>query len=394
VSQAVPSARLGGLYGLYFALVALIVAWLGPYFQALGYTASEIGILIGILTGSKIVAPYLWGMLGDRIPNRLRVVQAGMLGSALVSGWLLATPGFWQLVVILAVLGLFWNAIIAQFDTLTLEYLGGAHHRYSAIRMWGSVGFICAMLASGAWFRVFSLESLPWMLLVGLLLSSLLTLWLPPVVHAPASDVPLGRVMDRLKSPVVWLFFVVAALNQFAHGPLNVFFTLYVQEHGYSALQAGQLWALAVAVEVVLFWSLPRFLARIDLRQLLIWALIAGAFRWVMTAFWVEQPWILMALQMLHALTFAAIHSVSIEFVRRWFPRQLAGRGMALYSGVVFGIGGSTGALASGFLWEHAGSTVSFVAMGVLSGLLAVVVQYSLKSARLGPAASLDATYG
>lgn len=124
MSQAVPSARLGGLYGLYFALVALIVAWLGPYFQALGYTASEIGILIGILTGSKIVAPYLWGMLGDRIPNRLRVVQAGMLGSALVSGWLLATPGFWQLVVILAVLGLFWNAIIAQFDTLTLEYLG------------------------------------------------------------------------------------------------------------------------------------------------------------------------------------------------------------------------------------------------------------------------------
>ncbi|MGA1207307.1 MAG: MFS transporter [Litorivicinaceae bacterium] len=394
MSQPVPSARLGGLYGLYFALVALIVAWLGPYFEALGYTASEIGILIGILTGSKIVAPYLWGMLGDRIPNRLRVVQAGMLGSALISSWLLVTPGFWSLVLILAVLGLFWNAIIAQFDTLTLEYLGGAHHRYSAIRLWGSVGFICAMLASGAWFRVFSLASLPWMLLMGLLLSSLLTLCLPPVVHAPPSDVPLGRVVDRLRLPVVWLFFLVAALNQFAHGPLNVFFTLYVQEHGYSALQAGQLWALAVAVEVVLFWCLPRFLARLDLRRLLLWALAAGAFRWVMTAFWVDVPWVLMGLQMLHALTFAAIHSVSIEFVRRWFPRQLAGRGMALYSGLVFGVGGSAGAFAAGFLWEHAGSTVSFVCMGALSAALAVVVAYSLKSARLGPSASSDVSYG
>ena len=34
---------------------------------------------------------------------------------------------------------------IAQFDTLTLQYLGENHHRYSSIRVWGSIGFILMM---------------------------------------------------------------------------------------------------------------------------------------------------------------------------------------------------------------------------------------------------------
>jgi len=92
--------------------------------------------------------------------------------------------------------------------------------------------------------------------------------------------------------------------------------------------------------------------------------------------------------------TFAAIHSVSIEFVRRWFPGKLAGRGMALYSGLVYGVGGSAGALASGFLWEYVGSSVSFVLMGGLSGVLALVVMRSLHSAQLGPAMRADPSYG
>ena len=75
MTTAVPSARLGGLYGLYFAVVALSIGWFGPFFDSLGFSAPQIGLAIGVLTGSKIIAPYLWGTLGDLLPNRLRVVQ-------------------------------------------------------------------------------------------------------------------------------------------------------------------------------------------------------------------------------------------------------------------------------------------------------------------------------
>ena len=381
---SVPSARLGGLYGLYFAVVALSVGWFGPFFQSLGFSASEIGIAIGVLTGSKIVAPYLWGILGDLVPNRLRVMQVGIIGSTFAAGLLLLDVDFVGLCLVLTLFGVFWNAIIAQFDTLTLEYLGADHHRYSSIRVWGSVGFIMMMLAAGWLFSDIEYGILPWLIIVGLVISVLISLTLPRRAAAYSVDPEPEGITKRLTNASVLLFLLVTALNQLTHGPMNVFFTLYVQSHGYTAFEAGQLWALGVLAEVVLFFVLPHFIRSIDLRLLLTLSLVFGSMRWTLIGIYPDWPWLLIGLQLLHAFTFGAIHSVSIEFIRRWFPGKLSGRGMALYSGFVFGLGGSLGATLSGITWETLGGSMTFIASGILTGCTALIAWFGLKKAQLG----------
>ncbi|MDB4021614.1 MFS transporter [Litorivicinus sp.] len=381
----VPSARLGGLYALYFAIVALSIGWFGPFFKSLGLSSQEIGIAIGVLTGSKIIAPYFWGYLGDHLNNRLRVVQCGILGSTVSCALLLTDFDFLELCLVLMCFGLFWNAIIAQFDTITLEYLGDSHHKYSQIRVWGSVGFIVMMLGSGWLFSFRAFDWLPWIMIVGLVLSGFLSLSLPVKRFQARSSQTAPKILDQLNQPVVLLFFTIASLNQFTHGPLNVFFTLYLQDHGYSALIAGQLWSLGVFAEVILFFVLPRWIGRLDLRLLLSGSLMAASLRWFGTAYFVDSLWALALLQLTHALTFGAIHAVSIEFIRRWFPGQLSGRGMALYSGLVFGLGGSLGALSSGYLWDTIGGAASFSLMGVMTLIAAIVSVRYLHNARLDP---------
>jgi PPP family 3-phenylpropionic acid transporter len=384
VITQVPSARLGSLYGLYFAVVALSIGWFGPYFQSLGFSASEIGIAIGVLTGSKIIAPYLWGTLGDYLPNRLRVVQIGIIGSTLAAGLLLLDVDFFGLCLVLALFGVFWNAIIAQFDTLTLEYLGNDHHLYSSIRVWGSIGFIAMMLASGWLFSDVEYGILPWLIIAGLLVSAAISMTLPGHGRVHPSENSDEGIRSRLSNASVLIFFVVASLNQLTHGPLNVFFTLYVQDHGYTAFQAGQLWALGVLAEVILFFVLPRFIRTLDLRVLLTVSLALGSMRWILIGAYPDVVWLVIMLQLLHAFTFGAIHSVSIEFIRRWFPGKLSGRGMALYSGCVFGIGGSLGATLSGIAWESFGGSTTFLCAGLITGCTACIAWFSLKNARLG----------
>jgi PPP family 3-phenylpropionic acid transporter len=380
----VPSARLGSLYGLYFAVVALSIGWFGPYFQSLGFSASEIGIAIGVLTGSKIIAPYLWGTLGDFLPNRLRVVQIGIVGSTFAAGLLLLDVDFLGLCLVLALFGVFWNAIIAQFDTLTLEYLGDDHHLYSSIRVWGSIGFIAMMLASGWLFSDVEYAILPWLIITGLLVSVAISTTLPGHGRAHSAENTDEGIRSRLTNTSVLIFFVVASLNQLTHGPLNVFFTLYVQDHGYTAFQAGQLWALGVLAEVILFFVLPRFIRTLDLRVLLTVSLALGSMRWILIGAYPDVVWLVIVLQLLHAFTFGAIHSVSIEFIRRWFPGKLSGRGMALYSGCVFGIGGSLGATLSGIAWESFGGSTTFLCAGLITGCTACIAWFSLRNARLG----------
>ena len=384
MTTQVPSARLGSLYGLYFAVVALSIGWFGPYFQSLGFSASEIGIAIGVLTGSKIIAPYLWGTLGDYLPNRLRVVQIGIIGSTLAAALLLLDVDFFGLCLVLALFGVFWNAIIAQFDTLTLEYLGNDHHLYSSIRVWGSIGFIAMMLASGWLFSDVEYGILPWLIIAGLLVSAAISMTLPGHGRVHPSENSDEGIRSRLSNASVLIFFVVASLNQLTHGPLNVFFTLYVQDHGYTAFQAGQLWALGVLAEVILFFVLPRFIRTLDLRVLLTVSLALGSMRWILIGAYPDVVWLVIMLQLLHAFTFGAIHSVSIEFIRRWFPGKLSGRGMALYSGCVFGIGGSLGATLSGIAWESFGGSTTFLCAGLITGCNACIAWFSLKNARLG----------
>ncbi len=384
MTTQVPSARLGSLYGLYFAVVALSIGWFGPYFQSLGFSASEIGIAIGVLTGSKIIAPYLWGTLGDFLPNRLRVVQIGIVGSTFAAGLLLLDVDFLGLCLVLALFGVFWNAIIAQFDTLTLEYLGDDHHLYSSIRVWGSIGFIAMMLASGWLFSDVEYGILPWLIITGLLVSAAISMTLPGHGRAHSAENTDEGIRSRLTNTSVLIFFVVASLNQLTHGPLNVFFTLYVQDHGYTAFQAGQLWALGVLAEVILFFVLPRFIRTLDLRVLLTVSLALGSMRWILIGAYPDVVWLVIVLQLLHAFTFGAIHSVSIEFIRRWFPGKLSGRGMALYSGCVFGIGGSLGATLSGIAWESFGGSTTFLCAGLITGCTACIAWFSLRNARLG----------
>ena len=96
-----------------------------------------------------------------------------------------------------------------------------------------------------------------------------------------------------------------------------------------------------------------------------------------------DVVWLVIGLQLLHAFTFGAIHSVSIEFIRRWFPGKLSGRGMALYSGCVFGVGGSLGATLSGVAWESLGGSNTFLCAGFVTGVTAMIAWFSLRNARL-----------
>ncbi len=75
-----------------------------------------------------------------------------------------------------------------------------------------------------------------------------------------------------------------------------------------------------------------------------------------------------------HATTFGILHSVSIIFIHRHFPPEVAGQGQALYSAVCYGAGGAIGNLLSGWLWDHGGPGAPFVMAAVASSLAFLLV--------------------
>ncbi|MCG8437648.1 MAG: MFS transporter [Pseudomonadales bacterium] len=368
--------RLSGFYFFYFGLLGTLVPYWSLYLKQLGFSAVGIGALMAIPQLTKIGAPNLWGWLADRSGKRLRIIRAGNLLAAIAFLPVFWVDSFWGMAALLVSFSFFWNAVLAQFEVLTLQSLGDQAHRYSHVRLWGSVGFIVAVLVLGEALDRLGTGLLPWVLSGLLWLLWFGTLTLP---QGQGRRRPLSEATDSLwvilSRPPVWLFLLASFLMQMSHGPYYTFYSIYLEGMGFSKFLVGLLWALGVVAEVGLFLFMHRLMQRFSIPWILTGSLLLAALRWLLIGVAGDSLWWLAAAQLLHAATFGSFHAASIAWVHRQFGEALAGQGQALYSSLGFGAGWAAGAGLSGLLWQQWGVSLFFAASAlalVAAGLLVV----------------------
>lgn len=367
-----PLIPLAGFYFFYFAVTGAFMPYWGPFLAEQGFTGAQIGELVAIVLATKIIAPNVWGWLADRYGVRIAMIRWGALGGVIGFAGVLFHIGYGWLVLVLAVFSFFWNAILPQFEATTLQTLGQRSHRYAWLRIWGSIGFIVSVILLGVYFDHHGFANLPWIVLFFLSLLFLVTLFIrePEAEFQPSqSSPPLGSVLAR---PEVIALFLACFFMQASHGPYYSFFTLYVEAQGFSRSIAGQLWALGVAAEILVFLFMPRLILRFGAWWLITLALLLTALRWTLLATVPETLSVLLLIQSLHAASYGVYHAAAISLVYAYFPGRLQGRGQALYSSLSFGLGGAMGAVVSGYLWEGSGQSSVYVFAAILAGLGAI----------------------
>lgn len=360
--------RLSGFYFFYFATLGALIPYWGLYLKSLGFGPVQIGELVAIILATKIIAPNIWGWIADHTGKRMVIVRSACLLATLTFAGVFLGHGYAWLALVMSLFSFFWNAALPQFEATTLNHLGAETHRYASIRLWGSIGFIVAVTGLGAWFESAGMDLLP-----GVLVALFTGIWLVSLLvperaagHRPLDHEPLRKVLAR---PAVVSLLLVCFLIQASHGPYYTFYSLYLAEHGYSETLIGQLWAWGVVAEIGVFLRMHRWLPRLGARRLLLAATALTTLRWLLTAAFVEQLWIMAVAQTLHAASFGVYHAVAIHLVHRLFTGRHQGRGQALYSSLSFGAGGAVGSVAAGYLWDGVGAEWMYVAAALTAAL-------------------------
>ncbi|MEE9492932.1 MAG: MFS transporter [Gammaproteobacteria bacterium] len=366
--------RLSGFYFFYFASLGALIPYWGLYLKSLGYGAVQIGELVAIIMATKIVAPNIWGWIADRSGQHMRIVRITSFLAAVTFAGILLNQQYAWLVFVMLLFSFFWNAALPQFEVTTLNALGDDTHGYSKIRLWGSIGFILTVAALGPVIEQTGAEQLPVTILLlfcGIWLASLLVPEQKTPQQQSASE-PIGQLLHK---PAVISLLLVCFLLQASHGPYYTFYSLYLTSHGYSESAVGQLWALGVLAEIVVFLRMHRWLPAYGARSLLMIATCLTACRWIMIGLFVDYPLLITLAQLLHAASFGVYHAVAIFLIHRHFNGRHQGKGQALYSSLSFGAGGAIGSFAAGYLWEGIGAEwMFFIAASV--ALAAMVVSW------------------
>lgn len=373
-THTTPYWRLSGFYFFYFASLGAIVPFWNLYLKALGYSATQTGVFIAILMLTRVVAPNVWGFVADHTGRRMRVVRIGCLLASIIYAGILLNQSYWWMILVMLVFSFFWNAALPQFEATTLSHLGEASHRYSAIRLWGSIGFVLSVVGLGYAFEHTSILHLPEFILTLLAGIWVMSLIVPDDVSSPVhlEHEPISRLLR--KRHVIGLLAACFCM-QVSHGPYYAIYSRYMESYHYTVAAIGWLWALGVIAEIGIFMIMHRLFKRYSLRSLLLFSLATAALRWLLVALFPQYLSVMLVAQLLHAVTFGVYHATAIGLVHLLFRGRHQGKGQALYSSLSFGAGGAVGSLYSGIAWDHLGRPAVF-AISVLFSLLGFALAY------------------
>lgn len=344
--QAAGWIPLAGFYLLYFGTIGITQPFLPAYLRSLALSTTEIGLLLSLSPLASLLAPPLWGHLADRTGRLGHVLTLLSVGAALCFAPLLGVDRFPALVVTLGAFACFAPSITPIVDSLALNHVARRGGSYSHLRLFGSLGFILTSMTFGLWVEQVDRTTIT----VALGLLAVMAAWsftlhsrTPPGAPPPALA---GLRLLRDHRDLRWLL-AATCLHWMACAPYHGMLAIHVLALGLSPSVVGLSAGLGVAAEVAAMLLYPRFAERIAPRHLLCLVFVLSALRWAGMAL-VSSPLPMVALALLHGMTFGVFYVSSVAFMARRVPQHLSASGQGLFAAVTFGAGGLIGYAASG----------------------------------------------
>ena len=376
--KALPfSWTLSSIYAFYFAALGGVIPFLSLYFESIGFSPKDIGLLMSTILITKIIAPNFWGYFIDRFAHQYPWLQSKTTSIALVVCCVMFmllnfTEQFWWIASCMFIYSFFWNAVLPQMESIVYIYLGDRKHQYGKIRVWGSIGFIISVVGIG-W--ITENYGIAWLLPI------LTTIFVFLAMHGLLMrKVPLSSDSNQgdkqflhILTPSIILVLALGMIGQMTHAPFYTFFSIYLESYGYSKTLIGGLWAFGVIAEVGVFIFAHHLFIRFKLINILLMCFVFTTVRWLMLSQFPETLSLMIFSQSLHAISFGLYHSTASQFINAHFKGQFQVRGQALYSSLTFGIGGAIGTLTSGYLWSAYGGQTVFLLCAIVMAIATVL---------------------
>lgn len=262
----------------------------------------------------------------------------------------------------------FRTPLIPLANSMAFRVLAGSPHRFAAIRLWGTIGYILTAVGAGMLVDRIGL----WAGMHGIAVATMacgVVAWIGQGRdRASFPKVHLRDFLELLRDRRLALLLAAASLARLSFGPYTIFFTIHLEGLGLSRTFAGVAWALAASSEllVMVLWSRLRGLA--SARTWLTLALGAHALRWLLSVP-ARDPVALLLIQTTHAFTFGVFYLAAVEQVDALAPEGLRATAQGLFASVTFGLSGLLGNALSGFLYAPLGMAWLYAGAGCVAAV-------------------------
>jgi PPP family 3-phenylpropionic acid transporter len=339
LSPSFMSPLLGAYYFFYFALVGVYVIFMPKVLLELTYTPVEVGIIYAAAPFMRFLLPFVFRHYITLTPNVYRLSLLFTFIGTLI--FLQTVDDFYFYLIANLLFGAAMGISLPYVETIALASLSKQH--YGKVRLWGSLGFMGIALwlgkvLSAPYEALYYLSATAFLTLI---FGALLTRY-DTISHSSAKDDASFSLTKY------WAFWASIFLMQVGFGGFYNFFTIYETSHGVSLETTSWMWSFGVFCEIFMLYFQGPLLQR-NLLNILQFATLITALRWLVLYLFPESITITFATQSLHAVSFALYHTAAITYVFSLYTQKKLAQ--QFFLGIAFGLGGSVGAILSGQLY-------------------------------------------
>lgn len=344
-----------------------------------GLSEAWVGLIAGAALWARVISTPFVGAYADRHLAQKRLLIWMGLGAAVSFAFFSVSQNPYWILAVTVVNGLLLMPTVALADNLALLRAQSDGFDYARARVWGSIAFMVFSFGVGHWLAG---RSSDWIFiwLFGIQVAIFAAGFILPHPPARATDHPHSNIWAGMgalmRAPGFAIFLIASACMQASHGMLYAFGSLHWLGEGLTKDDIGQLWALGVATEILLFFLAGRLFKHISPMAFLVIGASAAMVRWGLMGH-VSDFWGLVPLQMLHALSFGAWHLAAMQMIMRLAPAHLQASAQGLYSmvgpgigmGLVMALGGTVYAALGGWAFTLT-ALLPAISMGLLFALM------------------------
>ena len=361
-----------------FSGLAFVAPFIVLYYQGLGFTGTQIGLLTGITPLITFFSATLWTSFADRTHRHRLLMSIAMLGVVVVLIIFPLLKVFAPVLIIAILLNIFWAPVTPFADSATMFMIADEKEVYSRIRLGGTIGFGLVAPIAGALVQGQGLKVAFWgsavLLFVGFLVSQKL-------VYGQLQEKSQagGQISALMKNPRWLLFLVIAFVSGVALAAYNNYFFPYMKELGASEATMGLALTIGMIFEIPLLFFGNRLIKRLKPYGLLMLSVVATGLRmlWFAAA---QNPNVVLTAQILNGMTFATMWVAGVSYADENAPEGMSATAQGIFSATVLGFGTAAGGFIGGPLLEDVGGRSLYLFFGTAVLLITAIVALIQKS--------------
>ena len=339
--------RLSSFYFFYFAAVGVYIIFLPKVLITLGYSTSQIGIVLALAPLMRFLTPFLFLKHIELSQTLFKIV---LILSILSSFFFYFTiENFYTFMVNNAILGVCLSLVLPYMEVIAIKELGNL---YGKSRLFGSLGFMIIGLVVAKYLTN------PYIALHYYFITTLLTaLFALSLLRYDTKHINSSED-ESFSLKKHYPFWIALFLMQVSFGGFYNFFTIYETAHNISLETTSYLWAFGVICEIVVFYFQAPLL-KFNLMFLIKFSILATSIRWLLLYLFPDSLTISYITQSFHAFSFGLYHSAVILYLYKLYDNKKLAQQFML--GISYGLGGFMGAIIAGYSYGENLFLYSFI---------------------------------